>query len=89
MNKDNQPICETSGYGTKRWYLNGLLHREDGPAIEWSNGDKSWYFNGKHHRSDGPAIECINGYKAWWYQGKLIDCSSQKEFERLIKLKVR
>ena len=22
--------------GDKSWYLNGKLHREDGPAIEWA-----------------------------------------------------
>jgi hypothetical protein len=29
------------------WYLNGELHREDGPAIERANGTKAWYLNGK------------------------------------------
>ena len=33
--------------GTKRWYLNGKLHREDGPAFECANGSKGWYLNGK------------------------------------------
>jgi len=32
---------------TKRWYLKGKLHREDGPAIEWANGTKHWYLKGK------------------------------------------
>ncbi len=27
--------------------LKGKLHREDGPAIEFSNGFKQWYLNGK------------------------------------------
>ena len=54
------------GNGDKSWYLNGKLHREDGPAFEWSDGDKSWYLNGKLHREDGPAIECANGDKHWW-----------------------
>ena len=31
--------------GYKFWCLNGKLHREDGPAIEWANGDKEWYLN--------------------------------------------
>jgi len=36
-----------SEHGTKEWKLpNGIWHREDGPAIEYSNGDKSWYING-------------------------------------------
>jgi hypothetical protein len=41
----------------QRWFLNGKLHREDGPAVEWTNGSKSWYLNGNLHREDGPAIE--------------------------------
>jgi hypothetical protein len=28
------------------WCLDGLLHREDGPAVELSNGRKAWYLNG-------------------------------------------
>ena len=44
--------------GTKKWFNNaGEWHREDGPAIEWENGDKSWIVNGKSHRLDGPARE--------------------------------
>ena len=27
--------------GDITWYQNGLLHRLDGPAIEYLNGDKS------------------------------------------------
>jgi len=46
-------------------------HREDGPAIEWANGDKSWYLNGKIHREDGPAIERANGNKIWYLNGIL------------------
>ena len=29
-----------------KWYLNGKLHREDGPAVELTNGSKEWYLNG-------------------------------------------
>ena len=32
--------------GTKCWYLDGKRHREDGPAIEYADGDKSWFLNG-------------------------------------------
>jgi hypothetical protein len=60
-----------SPFGDKYWYLNGLCHRLDGPAIEYFNGDKCWYFEGKLHRVDGPAVEYPNGYKAWWVNGKL------------------
>ena len=87
MNKDNQPICKIDEYGTKRWFLNRNLHREDGPAVEYANGDKSWYLNDELHRLDGPAIEDANGYKDWYYHGERINCFSQEEFEQLIKLK--
>ena len=44
-------ICKVLENGTKEWYLNGeLRHREDGPAVENSDGDKFWYLNGKLHR---------------------------------------
>ena len=33
--------------GTKYWrLLNGKVHREDGPAVEWENGTKEWWLNG-------------------------------------------
>ncbi len=57
--------------GHKEWRINGKLHREDGPAIEYPNGDKEWYINGKHHREDGPAIELHDGHKEWRINGEL------------------
>jgi len=58
--------------GTKCWYLDGNLHREDGPAIEYSSGYKSWHLNGKLHREDGPAVEYDSGYKSWYLNGKMV-----------------
>lgn len=55
--------------GTNRnreWYLNGKIHREDGPAIECADGSKKWYLNGKRHRIDGPAVEYASGLKLWY-----------------------
>ena len=57
--------------GNKYWYLNGKLHREDGPAIEDASGYKAWYLNGNLHREDGPAIEDASGSKYWHLNGKL------------------
>ena len=57
--------------GDKYWYLNGEIHREDGPAVERADGDKCWYLKGKLHREDGPAIEWADGDKAWYLKGKL------------------
>ena len=62
----NKPECRTYPTGTKRWYLNGNLHREDGPACEFATGGKSWWLNGKRHREDGPAVEHSDGFKSWW-----------------------
>ena len=41
-----EPTVEVDDSGNKFWYLNGKLHREDGPAIERADGNKSWYLNG-------------------------------------------
>jgi len=37
-------------YGDKRYYKDRemtMLHRLDGPAIEYADGDKFWYVDGK------------------------------------------
>jgi hypothetical protein len=72
----------------RRYYdENGYLHREDGPAVIFSDGEQAWFYHGKRHREDGPAIEFPNGIKFWYYNGKEMECSSQKEFDRIIKVK--
>jgi hypothetical protein len=43
----SQPEMKIEQDGTKMWYLNGELHREDGPAVEYPDGTKRWYLNGK------------------------------------------
>lgn len=59
---------------------------------------EEWYYDGELHRIDGPAIItsqlCLPGdklsseIKKWYYNGEHIKCSSQEEFEKIIKLKV-
>ena len=67
------PIKITEGIDSDeiltRWYLNGVPHREDGPAVEYPSGVKEWYLNGKRHRENGPAIEYPDGSKEWWHHG--------------------
>src|SRR5210317_2370848 len=73
MSKKEQFI-HISKDGDKFYYSDRkmtILHREDGPAIDYANGDKSWFLDGKRHREDGPAIEWANGYKAWYINGEL------------------
>ena len=42
-------VHSISGSGTQRWYLNGVLHREnDLPAYIGEDGHKEWYFDGKY-----------------------------------------
>jgi len=67
-------------YGSKRYYSDRdmtILHREDGPAIEWHNGDRYWYINGKLHREDGPACEYADGDKYWLINGEKL---TEEEF---------
>ena len=59
--------------GGCEWYLKNKLHREDGPAAEYSDGSKWWYLNDKLHREDGPAIERVDGSKCWYLNGEEID----------------
>ena len=58
--------------GEKFWYLNGKIHREDGPAIERADGYKCWYLNGELHREDGPAVEYAGGEKSWFLNDKQV-----------------
>ena len=62
---------KVSDNGDKEWFLNGKLHRVDGPAIEYADGSKRWFLDGKLHRVDGPAIEDADGSKEWYQYGKL------------------
>ena len=49
----------------------GNLHREDGPAVEYTDGTKEWFLDGQRHRLDGPAVEWADGTKAWWVDDQL------------------
>lgn len=48
----------------------GLLHREDGPAVVCSDGLEAWYRHGLLHREDGPAVaDPGTHYLAWFRDG--------------------
>jgi len=65
------------------WYnLDGLLHREDGPATVYADGRKEWWINGKRHREDGPAVEYADGAKTWFLNGKIL---SEYEFNKRLQ----
>lgn len=57
---------------TKRWYKNGVHHRdEDLPSVIYSNGKECWYQNGDLHRTVGPASKTPDGYMVYYIKGKL------------------
>lgn len=68
-------------YYNKPLVHGGVLHRPDGPAVEWEPstdpatgkllGFKAYHLNGRTHRTDGPAVEYYDGTHEYWYQGKL------------------
>jgi len=67
----SKPILTELPDGYKEWWLNGQLHRLDGPAVEWKDGYKEWYLNGKEYTKEEFALiqfipvltKLTNGYK--------------------------
>jgi len=55
--------------GTQVWYLDGVLHRTDGPAIVYAEGTEVWCLFGVRHRTDGPAVIRPDGTEVWIYNG--------------------
>lgn len=79
---DNQLIFEafnriyldgmiTDDAGNQRYYKNGELHRDDGPAYVGVDGSEEWFKDGNTHRDGGPAITNSTGSKAWYQNGRL------------------
>lgn len=54
----------------REWRVNGVLHRLDGPAVIYDNGEQVWYKDGKRHRIDGPARIC-DDHEEWYFDGVL------------------
>lgn len=61
--ENNVRVCHT--------YMDGLLHRVGGPAVETSDGLQEWYLNGIRHRDDGPAYISKTGVQKWFREGVL------------------
>lgn len=56
---------------TKYWFNNGVLHRDNGPAIE-SDLCLIWVNNGKIHRDNDPAVICSDGTCEYWQNGSKV-----------------
>jgi hypothetical protein len=49
----------------------GDLHRLNGPAVIFNDGDTLWYRHGQMHRDDGPARIWVKyGIEEWYKDGK-------------------
>jgi len=38
--------------GTRDWIQDGILHRDDGPAVELASGDCEWFLNGVEYTEE-------------------------------------
>jgi len=74
---------ETYTDGTKSYYKGNKRHREDGPAIECSNGDRFWYKDGKQHREDGPAVMYVSGREYYYLNDVMV---TKEEHSRQVSL---
>jgi hypothetical protein len=64
-------VVTVSPSGTRQYFNpEKVLHREDGPAVEWPDGGKEYWINGERHREGGPAIEYASGTRYYYIRGK-------------------
>ncbi len=49
---------------------NGVLHREDGPAVIYNSGEENWYKKGRIHRENGLPAIIKKEYKLYIVNGK-------------------
>jgi hypothetical protein len=65
------------------------VETEDYDIIKFDDDNVFYYLKGTltYHRTDGPAIILPGGKKEWWLRGIKRKCSSQEEFEQLMRLK--
>jgi hypothetical protein len=68
-------------FGNQQWFKDNKLHREDGPAVIWSDGGKEWFINGFRHREDGPAVISKDGFKRWWL---VYECMTKEEWWEML-----
>jgi hypothetical protein len=48
--KKSLPVKIVENKYMKSFFLGDRIYREDGPSMEYSNGDKEWWVNGKRNR---------------------------------------
>jgi hypothetical protein len=70
-NRSKEPVAEPEVVKECK-YLDeeGRPHREDGPALVYSDGWEEWRIHGQLHREDGPARTLPEGDEEWWLNGE-------------------
>ena len=71
--------------GSKEWWVDGKLHRTDGPAVVMADGRKEWRVDDKLHRTDGPAVEKADGTRKWYINGEKMTEEEFYSLEVLVK----
>ena len=87
---DGPPYISINRVGTKRYYKDNkftVLHRLDGPAVEYTDGSKFWYKDGEQHRLDGPAVIYANGASYWVVDGNELTSKEVDELKRKLAIK--
>ena len=68
--------------GTRIYRLNGVLHRQLGPAVIFENGTEIWYQRGERHRLGGPAVTMNTGEQYWYLSGCIL---LEREYWRILE----
>jgi hypothetical protein len=91
LNKDGSELQQSSKDDYQNhsyWEIhhqndNGMLHREDGPAIIHSDGDEFWYKEGMLHREDGASF-IVRNKKTYYINNKRIKVYNDEEFKKFV-----
>lgn len=78
--EDGPAVIFLNGY--KEWWLDGELHRIDGPAVE-SGPYQEWWTKGIRNRLDGPAVIWTDGTQFWYIDGEEF---TEEEYNKKLKM---
>lgn len=70
LHSENDVPTVRYGIGSLRWYKNGLLHRDNGPATIDYDGSCCWFQNGLLHRDNEPAVIFYFGTELYYRNGR-------------------
>jgi len=71
--------------GNRYWYAQDRLHRQDGPAVEYSSGAVEYWWCGGYHREDGPALIDTDGSERYALDGNIFE--DKKTWEHALRVR--